>query len=58
MKCVELPTRCNEFLLVPDFFLQVVIRCLPPTLTEDDLKEILGPLPENDYISFVKADKR
>ncbi len=37
---------------------QVIIRCLPPTLTEDELKQVLGPLPDNDYVNFVRADKR
>ncbi|CAH3184993.1 unnamed protein product, partial [Porites evermanni] len=34
----------------------VVIRRLPPSLTEDQLKEELGELPEHDFFYFVGSD--
>lgn len=37
---------------------QVVIRRLPPSLTEDQLKEELGELPEHDFFYFVGSDMR
>ncbi|XP_038050627.1 regulator of nonsense transcripts 3A-like isoform X2 [Patiria miniata] len=36
---------------------KVVIRCLPPTLTEADFLEQISPLPDNNYLSFVQADR-
>ncbi|XP_076632794.1 UPF3 regulator of nonsense mediated mRNA decay [Colletes latitarsis] len=35
---------------------KVVIRRLPPTMTQDQFLEQVSPLPENDYLYFVKAD--
>ncbi|XP_019616391.1 PREDICTED: regulator of nonsense transcripts 3B-like [Branchiostoma belcheri] len=35
---------------------KVVIRRLPPTLTEETLVEELGPLPDHDFFLFVAAD--
>lgn len=35
---------------------KVVIRRLPPTMTQDQFLEQISPLPEHDYIYFVKAD--
>lgn len=37
---------------------QVVIRRLPPSLTEDQLKEEIGDLPEHDFFYFVGSDMR
>lgn len=37
---------------------QVVIRRLPPSFTEDQLKEVLGGLPEHDFFYFVGNDMR
>lgn len=35
---------------------KVVIRRLPPTMTQEQFLEQVSPLPENDYLYFVKAD--
>ncbi|XP_014672658.1 PREDICTED: regulator of nonsense transcripts 3A-like isoform X2 [Priapulus caudatus] len=35
---------------------KVVIRRLPPTMTGEEFLEQISPLPENDYIYFVKGD--
>ncbi|XP_034189508.1 UPF3 regulator of nonsense mediated mRNA decay isoform X2 [Osmia lignaria lignaria] len=35
---------------------KVVIRRLPPTMTQDQFLEQVSPLPEHDYLYFVKAD--
>ncbi|KAL2726976.1 regulator of nonsense transcripts 3A-like [Vespula squamosa] len=35
---------------------KVVIRRLPPTMTQDQFIEQISPLPEHDYLYFVKAD--
>ncbi|XP_012540371.1 regulator of nonsense transcripts 3A isoform X2 [Monomorium pharaonis] len=35
---------------------KVVIRRLPPTMTQDQFLEQVSPLPEHDYMYFVKAD--
>ncbi|RLU17544.1 hypothetical protein DMN91_009779 [Ooceraea biroi] len=35
---------------------KVVIRRLPPTMTQDQFLEQVSPLPEHDYLHFVKAD--
>jgi len=37
---------------------EVVIRRLPPSLTEEQLKEDLGGLPEHDFFYFVSSDMR
>ena len=37
---------------------QVVIRRLPPSLTEEQLKEELGGLPDHDFFYFVGSDMR
>lgn len=35
---------------------KVVIRRLPPTMTQDQFLEQVSPLPDHDYLHFVKAD--
>ncbi|XP_076685709.1 UPF3 regulator of nonsense mediated mRNA decay isoform X2 [Andrena cerasifolii] len=35
---------------------KVVIRRLPPSMTQDQFLEQVSPLPEHDYLYFVKAD--
>ncbi|KAL6265178.1 hypothetical protein P5V15_005263 [Pogonomyrmex californicus] len=35
---------------------KVVIRRLPPTMTQDQFLEQVSPLPEHDYMYFAKAD--
>lgn len=35
---------------------KIVIRRLPPDMTEVELKEILAPLPPHDYFKFHEAD--
>uniref|UniRef100_A0A0C9PZX1 UPF3A protein n=1 Tax=Fopius arisanus TaxID=64838 RepID=A0A0C9PZX1_9HYME len=35
---------------------KVVIRRLPPSMTQDQFIEQVSPLPEHDYLHFVKAD--
>ncbi|XP_018399054.1 PREDICTED: regulator of nonsense transcripts 3A-like isoform X2 [Cyphomyrmex costatus] len=35
---------------------KVVIRRLPPTMTQDQFLEQVSPLPEHEYLYFVKAD--
>lgn len=35
---------------------KVVIRRLPPSMTQDQFLEQVSPLPEHDYLCFVKAD--
>lgn len=37
---------------------QVVIRCLPPTLNEEEFLKIVEPLPGHDFFKFVNADSR
>ncbi len=34
------------------------MRRLPPSMTEEELKEQLSPLPPHDWFSFVPADER
>nr|CAD7453939.1 unnamed protein product [Timema tahoe] len=36
---------------------KVVIRRLPPTLTQETFLKELHPLPEHDYLYFVRADR-
>lgn len=36
--------------------LQVVVRRLPPTMTEEEFVEAITPLPEHDYFTFCPAD--
>eukprot|EP00057_Strongylocentrotus_purpuratus_P025757 XP_011680231.1 PREDICTED: regulator of nonsense transcripts 3B-like [Strongylocentrotus purpuratus] len=36
---------------------KVVIRCLPPALTEEEFREIVDPFPDNEYFYYVKADR-
>ncbi|XP_075537549.1 uncharacterized protein LOC142572364 isoform X4 [Dermacentor variabilis] len=38
------------------FLTKVVIRRLPPTMTEDQFLEQISPVPESDYMYFVKGD--
>jgi len=35
---------------------KVVIRRLPPTMTEAEFLDAISPIPDHDYIRFVKAD--
>ncbi|XP_012284926.1 regulator of nonsense transcripts 3A isoform X2 [Orussus abietinus] len=35
---------------------KVVVRRLPPSMTQDQFLEQISPLPEHDYLYFVKAD--
>ncbi|XP_067206802.1 regulator of nonsense transcripts 3A isoform X2 [Linepithema humile] len=35
---------------------KVVIRRLPPSMTQDQFLEQVSPLPDHDYLYFVKAD--
>ena len=58
---VKRTETCIKCLLDEVFFpisSQVVIRRLPPSLTEDQLKEELGNLPEHDFFYFVGSDMR
>ncbi|KAL7298544.1 hypothetical protein TKK_0008320 [Trichogramma kaykai] len=36
---------------------KVVIRKLPPSMTEEEFKEQISPIAENDYFSYEKPDK-
>lgn len=36
---------------------QVIVRRLPPTMTEDIFLEQISPLPENDLFYFVKGEQ-
>ena len=36
---------------------QVVIRRLPPTLTKDAFVSQIAPVPEHDYLYFVRPDR-
>ena len=36
---------------------KVVLRHLPPCLTEEEFMEIVSPLPAYNYLRFFKADK-
>uniref|UniRef100_A0A2R5LME3 Putative nonsense-mediated decay protein upf3 n=1 Tax=Ornithodoros turicata TaxID=34597 RepID=A0A2R5LME3_9ACAR len=38
------------------FLSKVVIRRLPASMTEEQFLEQISPVPENDYLYFVKAD--
>ncbi|XP_075747378.1 UPF3 regulator of nonsense mediated mRNA decay isoform X2 [Rhipicephalus microplus] len=38
------------------FLTKVVVRRLPPTMTEDQFLEQISPVPESDYMYFVKGD--
>ncbi|XP_035221119.1 regulator of nonsense transcripts 3A-like [Stegodyphus dumicola] len=40
------------------FQTKVVIRRLPPTMIQEQFIEQIAPLPEHDYMYFVKADMR
>lgn len=35
---------------------QVVVRRLPPTMTEEEFLEAVTPLPEHDFFTFCPAD--
>lgn len=35
---------------------QVVIRRLPPTMTQEQFLEQISPVPDHDYLYYVKAD--
>jgi len=35
---------------------KVVVRRLPPAMTEDDFLEQVSPIPDHDYLRFVRAD--
>ncbi|EEC14884.1 regulator of nonsense transcripts 3B, putative [Ixodes scapularis] len=39
------------------FLTKVVIRRLPPTMSEDQFLDQISPVPENDYMYFVKGNK-
>lgn len=39
------------------FLTKVVIRRLPPTMTEEQFLEQISPVPANDYMYFVKGNK-
>ena len=36
---------------------KVIVRHLPPKLTEAEFLEAVDPLPENDYVRFVQGDE-
>ncbi|KAL1417002.1 hypothetical protein MTO96_027216 [Rhipicephalus appendiculatus] len=38
------------------FLTKVVVRRLPPTMTEEQFLEQISPVPESDYMYFVKGD--
>lgn len=38
------------------FLSKVVVRRLPPTMTEEQFLEQISPVPENDYLYFVRGD--
>lgn len=40
------------------FQTKVVIRRLPPTMTEEQFLEQISPVPDHDYMYFVNADAR
>lgn len=40
------------------FQTKVIVRRLPPSMTEEQFLEQISPLPEHDYLYFVKADLR
>ncbi|KAK1797772.1 hypothetical protein P4O66_008127, partial [Electrophorus voltai] len=40
-----------------EIFTKVVIRRLPPSLSKDQLEELLSPLPSFDYFEFFPADQ-
>jgi regulator of nonsense transcripts 3 len=40
------------------FFFQVIIRRLPPTMTEEVFLEQISPLPDNDFFYFVKGEQQ
>jgi regulator of nonsense transcripts 3 len=42
---------------MPYLMLQVVTRRLPPTLTKDAFINQISPLPEHDYLYFVRPDR-
>merc|ERR1712142_532931 len=35
---------------------KIVVRCLPPSMTEEEFLDQISPLPDNDYIRYHKAD--
>merc|ERR1712083_1220693 len=35
---------------------KIVVRRLPPTMTEEEFLEQVSPIPDHDYVRFVKAD--
>ena len=34
---------------------KIVVRCLPPSMTEEEFLDQISPLPDNDYIRFVST---
>ncbi|XP_076037411.1 UPF3 regulator of nonsense mediated mRNA decay isoform X2 [Oratosquilla oratoria] len=36
---------------------KIVVRRLPPGMTEEEFCEAVSPLPENDYFAFITADR-
>lgn len=41
---------------VDNFQFQVVLRRLPPTMTEETLISSIQPIPDHDHMYFVPAD--
>lgn len=47
---------CIYLFCLRTYKLQIVVRHLPPTMTEQEFLEQVDPLPENDYYHYCNAD--
>lgn len=46
----------NKMLQNVTVWLQIILRRLPPSMTEEAFLEQVSPIPEHDYFYFAKPD--
>ncbi|KAF8792391.1 Regulator of nonsense transcripts 3A like protein [Argiope bruennichi] len=56
IKCLSSDDYKSKMKRDKTFQTKVVIRRLPPTMSEEQFLEQISPVPEHDYMYFVKAD--
>ncbi|CAL1262312.1 unnamed protein product [Larinioides sclopetarius] len=56
LKCLSSDDYKTKMKRDKTFQTKVVIRRLPPSMTEEQFLEQISPVPEHDYMYFVKAD--
>ncbi|XP_017481209.1 PREDICTED: regulator of nonsense transcripts 3B-like [Rhagoletis zephyria] len=55
-KPVDKPRRVKKKEVAPDYMTRVVVRQLPPTMTEEQFLNDISPLPEYSEFYFVNGD--